>query len=115
MHYVMLPHNPLPRSFPLLLDAFRSSQRIHRLIKLNLVAGANFSLGWMRKWHPRLNYSSMSLSYPPGGASLRVHLENTLQPARRIIARLLLEDATFFCEYHYLDPLGVDDSDDPML
>jgi hypothetical protein len=115
MHSVMLPRNPLPGSFPLLLDVFRSSQRIYRLIELNLVVGANFALGWMRKWHPRLNYSSMSLSYPSGGASLRVHLENTLQPARRIIARLLREDAAFFHEYHYLDPLGVDDSDNPML
>jgi hypothetical protein len=115
MHSVMLPRNPLPRSFPLLLDTCRSSQRIHRLIELNLVAGATFALGWMRKWHPRLNYSSMSLSYPPGGASLRVHLESTLQPARRIIARLLQEDAAFFREYHYLDPLGVDDSDNSML
>jgi hypothetical protein len=111
----MFPRNPLPGSFPLLLDAFRSSQRIHRLIELNLVEGANFAFGWMRKWHPRLNYSSMSLSYPSGGASLRVHLENTLQPARRIIARLLREDAAFFRKYHYLDPLGVDDSDNPML
>jgi hypothetical protein len=82
MHSVMLPRNPLLATFPLLLDNFRSSQRIHRLIELNLVAGANFALGWIRKWHPRLNYSSMSLSYSPGGASLRVHLENTLQPAR---------------------------------
>jgi hypothetical protein len=111
MHYVMLPRNPLPRSFPLLLDTFRSSQRIHRLIELNLVAGANFALGWS----PRLNYSSMSLSLAPGGASLLVHVENTLQPARRIIARLLQADASFFCEYHYLDPLGVDDSDNPLL
>jgi hypothetical protein len=115
MHSVMLPRNPLPTTFPLLLDTFRSSQRIHRLIELNLVAGANFALGWIRKWKPRINYSSMSLSYPPGGASLRVHLESTLQPARRIIARLLQEDAAFFCEFHYLDPLGVDDSDNPML
>jgi hypothetical protein len=114
-HYVMLPHNPLPGSFPLLLDTFRSSQRIHWLIELNLVAYANFALGWMRKWYPRFNYSSMSLSYPPGGASLRVHLESTLQPARRIIARLLREDAAIFHEYHYLDHLGVDDSDNPML
>jgi hypothetical protein len=115
MHSVMLPCNPLSGSFLLLLDAFRSSQRIHLLIELNLVAGANFALGWMRKWHPRLNYSSMSLSYPSGGASLQVHLENIMQSARRIIARLLREDATFFHEYHYLDPLGVDDSDNPML
>jgi hypothetical protein len=115
MHSVMLPRNPLPGSFPLLLNISRSSQRIHRLIELNLVAGANFALGWMRKWHPRLNYSSMSLSYPSGGASLRVHLENTLQPARRIIARLLREDVAFFREYHYLDPLGIDDSDNLML
>jgi hypothetical protein len=115
MHSVMLPSNPLPGGFPLLLDTFRSSQRIHRLIELNLVAGANFALGWVRKWHPRLNYSSMSQSYPLGGASLRVHLENTLQPARRIIARLLQENAMFFREHHSLDPLGVDDSDNPML
>jgi hypothetical protein len=115
MHSVMLPRNPLPGSFLLLLDTFRSSQRIRWLIELNLVAGANFALGWIRKWHPRLNYSSMSLSYPSGGASLRVHLENTLQPARRIIARLLREDAAFFHEHHYLDPLGVDDSDNPIL
>jgi hypothetical protein len=115
MHSVMLPRNPLPATFPLLLDTFRSSHRIHRLIELNLVAGANFALGWIRKWHPRLNYSTMSLSLAPGGASLRVHMENTLQPARRIVARLLEADAAFFHEYHYLDPLGVDDSDNPLL
>jgi hypothetical protein len=115
MHSVMLPCNPLPTTFPLLLDTFRSSHRIYRLIELNLVAGANFALGWIRKWHPRLNYSSMSLSLAPGGASLRVHMENTLQPARRLVARLLEADAAFFREYHYLDPLGVDDSDNPLL
>jgi hypothetical protein len=79
------------------------------------VAGANFALGWIRKWHPRLNHSSMLLSYPPGGVRLRVHMYATLQPARRIIARLLREDAGFFCEHHYLNPLGVDDSDQAML
>jgi hypothetical protein len=115
MHSVMLPRNPLPATFPLLLDVFRSSQRIHRLIELNLVAGANFALGWIRKWQPRLNYSSMSLSYPLGGANLRVHLESTLQAARQIIARLLQEDSVFFREFHYLDPLGVDDSDNLMF
>jgi hypothetical protein len=40
------------------------SRRIHRLIELNLVAGANFSLGWVQKWHPRLNFSTMSLGLP---------------------------------------------------
>jgi hypothetical protein len=111
MHSIMLPRNPLPATFPLLLDTFRSSHRIHRLIELNLVAGANFALGWICKWHPKLNYSTMSLSLAPGGASLRVHMENMLQPARRLIARLLEADAAFFREYHYLDPLGVDDSE----
>jgi hypothetical protein len=115
MHSVMLPRNPLPATFPLLLDTFKSSHRIHRLIELNLMAGANFALGWIRKWHPRLNYSSMSLSLAPDGASLRVHMENTLQPARRLVARLLEADAAFFREYHYLDPLGVNDSDNLLL
>jgi hypothetical protein len=115
MYFVMLPHNPLLESFKKLLDAFRLSQRIHHLIELNLVAGANFDLGWIRKWHPRLNYSSMSLSLPPGHAKLQVHMDATLQPTRRIIGRLLQEDASFFHEHHYLNPLMVDDSDQPML
>jgi hypothetical protein len=115
MFSMMLPRNPLPGSFPQLLDVFRSSQRIHWLIELNLVAGANFALGWIRKWHPRLSYSSMSLSLPPGGAMLRVHMDATLQLARRLIAWLLQEDAAFFREHHFLDPLGVDDSDNLML
>jgi hypothetical protein len=42
-------------------------------------------------------------------------MENTLQPARRLVARLLEADAAFFHEFHYLDPLGVDDSENPML
>ena len=67
MYSIMLPRNPSPGSFKQLFDVFRSSQRIHRLVELNLVAGANFALGWICKWHPRINYSSMSLSYPPGG------------------------------------------------
>jgi hypothetical protein len=115
MYSVMLSRNPLPESFKQLLDAFRSSQRIHRLIELNLVAGANFALGWICKCHPRLNYSSMSLSFPPGRVKLQVHMDAMLQPARRIIARLLREDAGFFLEHHYLNSLAVDDSDQPML
>jgi hypothetical protein len=91
------------------------SRRVHRLIELNLVAGANFALGSIQKWHPRLNYSSMSLILPPGCATLRVHTDATLQPARRIIRRLLEEDALFFHEYHYLNPLLVDDSDQTAL
>jgi hypothetical protein len=115
MYSIMLPRNPPPENFKQLLNAFRSSQRIHCLIELNLVVGANFALGWIRKWHPRLNYSSMSLSFPPGHVKVQVHMDATLQPARRIIVRLLREDAGFFREYHYLNPLAVDDSDQPML
>jgi hypothetical protein len=115
MHSVMLPRNPLLGTFPQLLAAFRSTQRIHHLIELNLVAGTNFALGWTCKWHPRLNFISRSLGLPSGGAQLRVHMDATLQPARRLIARLLQEDAAFSREHHYLDPLGVDDSDQPLM
>jgi hypothetical protein len=59
----------------------------------------------------------MSLSLPPsqGSAVLRVHMDATLQPARRIIGRLLEADAKFFREYHFLNPLRVDDSDQAEL
>jgi hypothetical protein len=115
MYSVVLPRNPLPDNFGQLLDVFRMSRRVHHLIELNLVAGANFAFGWIRKWHPRLNYSSMSLSLPPGCATLRVHMDAMLQPARRIIGRLLQEGATFFREYHYLNPLLVDNADQMVL
>jgi hypothetical protein len=114
MYSVMLPRNPPPGSFRQLLKTFRTSQRVHLLIKLNLIAGANFALGWMQKWHPRLNYDSMSQDLPPGRATLGVHMDATLQLARRIILRLLQEDVRFFCEHHYLNPFNVDDSDQPM-
>jgi hypothetical protein len=64
MYSVMLPCNAMPRDFRQLLETFRTSQRVHLLIKLNLIAGANFALGWMRKWHPRLDYDRMSQSLP---------------------------------------------------
>jgi hypothetical protein len=115
MYSVMLPRNLLPRDFRQLLETFRTSQRVHLLIKLNLIVGANFALGWMRKWHPRHNYDSMSQELPPGCATLGVHMDATLQPARRIISRLLQEDARFFHEHHYLNPFNVDDSNQPAV
>jgi hypothetical protein len=112
MFSVMLPRNPPPESFGQLLKVFRSSQRIHRLIELSLVVGANFALGWVRKWHPKLNLNTMSLGLPPPQRSrsvaLQVHMDDTFQPARRMIAKLLETDADFFREYHYLNPLLVD-------
>jgi hypothetical protein len=66
MYYVMLPRNPMPRDFRELLETFWMSQRVHLLIRPNLIAGANFALGWMRKWNPRLNFDRMSQSLPPG-------------------------------------------------
>jgi hypothetical protein len=63
VYSIMLPY-PLPRYFRQLLETFWMSQRVHLLIKLNMIAGANFALGWMQKWHPRLNYDAMSQSLP---------------------------------------------------
>jgi hypothetical protein len=45
---MMLPRNPPPDNFCKLLDAFGSSKNIHRLVKLQLVAGAQFALTWVR-------------------------------------------------------------------
>jgi hypothetical protein len=85
----------MPRDFRQLLETFQTSQRVHLLIKLNLIAGANFALGWMRKWNPRLNFDRMSQSLPPGQTTVRIHMDATLEPARRIISRLLQEEPGF--------------------
>jgi hypothetical protein len=115
MYSVMLPRNAMLRDFRQLLDTFRMSQRVHLLTKLNLIAGANFALGWMRKWHLRFDYDCMSQSLPSERATVGDHMDVTLEPAKRIISRLLQEDARFFREYHYLNPFNVDDSDPPAL
>jgi hypothetical protein len=47
--------------------------------------------------------------------ALQVHMDATLQPARRKIMKLLETDADFFHEYHYLNPLLVDSSDQVEL
>jgi hypothetical protein len=60
MFLVMLPRNPPPENFGQLLEVLSTSRRIHRLIELNLIAGANFTLGWVRKWYPRPNFSIIS-------------------------------------------------------
>jgi hypothetical protein len=42
-------------------------------------------------------------------------MDAMLEPVKRIISRLLQEDARFFREYHYLNPCNMDDSDPPAL
>jgi hypothetical protein len=115
----MLPQNPPPENFGQLLKVFRTSRRIHLLIELNLVASANFALGWVRKWHPRLNFVTMPSGLPSSQrfrtVALQIHMDATLQPARRMIARLLEVDASFFRKYHYLNPLHVDPSNQVQL
>jgi hypothetical protein len=61
----------------------------------------------VRKWHPQLNFNTMSQGLPPQRSRtmlMRAHMDATIEPARRIIARLLEADAQFFLEQHYLDP-----------
>jgi hypothetical protein len=42
-------------------------------------------------------------------------MDATLEPARRMIAKLLEVDVGFFQEYHYLNPLLVDSSEQVPL
>jgi hypothetical protein len=47
MYSIMLPRNSPPKNFGQLLEVFRTSRLIHRLIELNHIACANFALGWI--------------------------------------------------------------------
>jgi hypothetical protein len=116
---VMLHRNPLPENFGQLLEVFKMSQHIHRLIELKLVAGANFAIGRVRKWHSKLNFNTISRGLPPPQRStavlMRVHMDATLEPARRMMTKLLEANSGFFREYHYLNPLMVDSCDQVPL
>jgi hypothetical protein len=86
---------------------------------LNLIASANFALGWVWKWHSKLNFNTIFRGLPPPQRSrsvaMQVHMDATLEPARRMIAKLLEADANFFREYHYVNPLLVDSLDQVAL
>jgi hypothetical protein len=87
---VMLPRNHPPDNFRGLLDVFKSSRNIYHLVKLQLVAGAQFALAWVRKWKPKLDFDEMSKGFPAcksKGIHLKKHLKETLEPAKRMIDR----------------------------
>jgi hypothetical protein len=115
MFSVMIPRNLFPTNFCELLDIFKTSQCIHRLIEMNPIAGANFALAWVLKCHPPLNFDNMSQGLPPQrswSTLMQAHMNATIEPARRIIAHLLEANAQFFREHHYLDPLLASHVDD---
>jgi hypothetical protein len=106
---VMLPRNPPLEKFHQLLDALKSSKHAHRLVKLQLVAGAQFALTWLRKWKPQIDFETISKGFLPHkskGVILKIHLDVTLEPAKRMINRLLEAETKYFEEHHYLDPVG---------
>jgi hypothetical protein len=115
MFSMMLSRNPFPKFFGQLLEIFRTSQHIHRQIELNLIAGANFALAWVQKWLSKLDFNTISQGLPPPQRSkavpTQVHMDAMLEPARRMITKLLEADGGFFREYHYLNPLMVDLAD----
>jgi hypothetical protein len=54
-------------------------------VKLQLVAGAQFALAWVRKWKHKLDFDEISKGFPPHkskGVHLKKHLEATLDPQR---------------------------------
>jgi hypothetical protein len=105
---VMLPRNPPPKNFHQLLDAFKSSKHIHRLVKLQLAVGAQFALTWMCKWKSQTVFETISKGFPPHKSKevfLKRYLDVTLEPAKRMINRLLEADAKYFEEHPYLDPV----------
>jgi hypothetical protein len=115
MFSMIFLRNPFPENFGQLLENFKTSQRIHRPLELNLIAGANFALAWVRKWHSKLNFNTISPGLPPPQRSrevpMQVHMDATLEPAKRMITRLFEANVGFFREYHYLNPLMVDPAD----
>jgi hypothetical protein len=94
------PREPFSREFGQLLEVFKTIQRIHCRIELNLVVGANYALGWVQKWHSKLNFNTMSRDLPPPQRSravpMQVHMDATLEPARMMITKLLEADTGFF-------------------
>jgi hypothetical protein len=80
------------------------------MVKLQLVAGAQFALGCVHKWMPQLDFNVISKGFPlqrSRNTRLMKQLEATYEPAKRMIDRLLEANVGYFEEHHYLDPVVV--------
>jgi hypothetical protein len=90
-------------------------------VKLQLIAGAQLALAWVRIWKPKLNIDEISQGFPPKretklGVCMSRQYKAIDEPAKRKIDRLLQADATYSEDLHYLDPILSDPvgKQDPM-
>jgi hypothetical protein len=48
-----MPQNRKLENFPKLIEEFKTTKRVHRLVKLHLIAGAQLALTWVCIWKPQ--------------------------------------------------------------
>jgi hypothetical protein len=91
-------------------------------VKLQLIAGAQLALAWVRIWKPNLNsIDKISQGFPPKretklGVCMSGQYKAIDEPPKRMIDRLLQADTTYSEDLHYLDPILSDPvgKQDPM-
>jgi hypothetical protein len=106
----MFPRNPQPESLPELMKKFKSVHQIHDFVKVQLMAGARFSLIMLQICYPKLDLANLVDNCHSKLRKRRRNVDkinDAVTPvAEEMIADLLRMDATFFTDHHYADTMG---------
>jgi hypothetical protein len=98
----LFPLDPAPEGLYKLLLKFRSREKIHKLVRAQLIAGAMVALACVRIHHPHIDLKVIGkgLPEPPGGGrvDMEPHYEVARRPAEKIIRQTEIE--TYEVLYH---------------
>jgi hypothetical protein len=96
----IFPRNPQPEKFTDLIGKFKNVQAVHDLVKAQMIAGAKFSLTWVKIRHSKIDLDifvkGVLLRCSKRRINLDRHVEAVHGPAEQIVDKLLQMDSDFF-------------------
>ena len=103
VHRAMFPHNEQPQGIPAILTRFRDGKAIQKMLRAELVGGANIAFAYLR-----LHWSNFNFEGATEGLSERSHYTSTLGWARKVICQVQKQTEEL------VGPLHVDRKEEPV-
>jgi hypothetical protein len=107
VYNALFSRNPQPANLTELMNKFRDVESIHDFVKAQMVAGAKFSLIWLKVCHSKLDFSGVVDAFYRKTSKIKVNVDRhnavVLPVAEKMIDELLRFDAAFFTEFWYDD------------
>ncbi|KAM0894989.1 hypothetical protein ACQ4PT_024141 [Festuca glaucescens] len=83
VHRAMFPHNEQPQGLPALLSRFQDGEAIQKMLRAQLVGGANMAFAYLR-----MHWSNFNFEGATNGLLEKEHYTSTLGWARKVIRQV---------------------------